>query len=77
MSRVCTVCGRDLPLEDFGAHARQREGRESMCKACKADRQRAYRATPRGAELARAAARRSKARTRARSGVSRGVVSPA
>lgn len=70
MTRVCPACRRELPLSTFGAHARKPGGRDTYCRAGKADRQRAYRATARSAELAREAVRRS--RSRHTSGVSRG-----
>jgi len=73
---LCPSCRRDLPPEAFGAHARKRDGRDTYCRACKADRQRAYRATARGRELARESGRRAKARRRATSGGPRGA-SPA
>lgn len=69
MTRACPRCRRDLPLDAFGAHARKRGGRDTYCRACVADRQREYRATPRGAELAREAVRRHRAR---KPGASRG-----
>jgi ribosomal protein L40E len=37
-TRVCRVCGRDLPLDAFGSHAKTWDHKATVCKECMADR---------------------------------------
>ena len=41
--KTCTGCGETKPLEDFKKHKAGRFGRESKCKDCERERQRAWR----------------------------------
>lgn len=34
-TKVCSVCGRELPLSAFGRHARTKDGLQTMCHKCK------------------------------------------
>ena len=74
-TKVCSACGRNLPLGDFYADARNRDGRYSECRQCirerrKRDRSRARQAerryTARNLDRRRATWRESQRRTRAR-----------
>lgn len=40
--KTCTGCGETKPLEDFKKHKAGRFGRESKCKDCERERQRAW-----------------------------------
>lgn len=37
-TRVCRVCGRDLPLDAYGSHAKTWDHKATVCKECMADR---------------------------------------
>ena len=41
-TRVCTKCGRELPLERFGRHTKSRGNYKHICKDCCAEYQREY-----------------------------------
>ena len=41
--RKCTECGQIKPLEDFAKDKRNRDGRDSRCKACHAESTRLWR----------------------------------
>lgn len=43
---VCTMCNEDKPLEDFHVHKLGRNGRDSVCRRCKAARSRERNADP-------------------------------
>ncbi|MCS0500461.1 hypothetical protein [Protaetiibacter mangrovi] len=58
---TCARCGATKPADLFARHAKSATGREGFCKGCKAERQRQWRATERGRELAREAVRRHRA----------------
>lgn len=50
VTKCCTTCGRELPLQAFARQARGRYGRESKCRECRAEQQRQRRdADPEGA----------------------------
>jgi hypothetical protein len=34
-AKTCRKCGETKPLEDFGRHPQQSDGRDTRCKACK------------------------------------------
>ena len=34
-TKVCKQCGRELPAEAFGRHARSRDGLQPICKECR------------------------------------------
>ena len=42
--RPCTRCGTTLPLDDFPANLRMRDGHSSWCRPCAAARTREWRA---------------------------------
>lgn len=35
-TKVCCACGRELPLDAFGKHARAKDGLQSRCRECTA-----------------------------------------
>jgi hypothetical protein len=43
MRKKCNTCGRRRPLEDFPADPRRGDGHGSYCRACVAERTRAWR----------------------------------
>lgn len=45
MTKVCSRCGSEKPLADFGKSPRKRDGVHAWCKACLCDRARQYRLT--------------------------------
>ena len=42
MSRTCTKCGTEKPLDEFSRSARGRHGFHTFCKPCKAEQTRAW-----------------------------------
>lgn len=34
-TKVCSRCGRELPISDFGRHARTKDGLQPMCRECR------------------------------------------
>lgn len=48
MNKVCTLCKRELPIDQFGLAKARRGGRECWCKECCNRRLAEYRATPDG-----------------------------
>lgn len=60
-TKVCVGCGNDLPLTAFGLFKEGKFGRRSKCKSCRADEERARRASQPPSEE-----RKEKARKRAR-----------
>jgi len=46
-TKVCTKCGKDKDIEDFGVKSSAKDGRKSRCKECRNEDNRTYRhATP-------------------------------
>ena len=43
LSKVCSGCGRDLPIADFRFRKRGAPGRQGCCRECYNDRMRGYR----------------------------------
>jgi len=43
LSKVCSGCGRDLPISDFRFRKQGEPGRKGCCRECYNDRMRAYR----------------------------------
>ena len=36
-TKVCSKCGRELPLSAFGKHAKTKDGLQAMCHECKSE----------------------------------------
>ena len=34
MTKVCSVCGRELPVSEFGRHSRTKDGYQPFCRQC-------------------------------------------
>lgn len=51
-TKVCPRCGRELPISDFGRHARTKDGLQPICRECrsKAGMERPLRARNDGSE---------------------------
>ena len=43
-TKVCAQCGRELPIENFGANKRATDGHKSYCRDCENENCRKYRA---------------------------------
>ncbi|GHT66416.1 hypothetical protein FACS1894110_10060 [Spirochaetia bacterium] len=43
LSKVCTVCGEEKPLEEYHNHPNGKYGKKSMCKSCASKKWTAYR----------------------------------
>lgn len=43
-TKVCSICGKELPLSHFYPHKNSKDGYASMCKCCRKERTRAQRA---------------------------------
>lgn len=50
-TKTCTKCGRDLPKEAFGKHARTRDGLQPYCKKCRSEARKGKTSRP-GREMA-------------------------
>ena len=37
-TKVCKACGRELPVSQFGKHARTKDGYQPICKECKSEK---------------------------------------
>lgn len=48
--KFCNKCKKNLPLESFNRMSSSTDGRQHQCKQCRAEIQRAYRATDKGKE---------------------------
>lgn len=42
-TKVCSRCGRELPLTEFSKNAQCRGGHSGVCKKCKTEQMRVYR----------------------------------
>ena len=42
-TKVCSRCGRELPLSDFSKNPTCRDGHAGVCKKCKVEQMRDYR----------------------------------
>lgn len=51
--KICRICGASKPLEDFYANVKGRDGKRPECKACTAERRKAWYAANREREIAR------------------------
>ena len=40
VTKVCTKCGRELPLDQFSKQAKAKDGKRSQCKECDLEYQR-------------------------------------
>ena len=55
--KLCTACGKPLPLSAFAADRRASDGRQSMCRTCQVTRRRTQRKPRRIANLLAAGVR--------------------
>lgn len=62
--KACSKCKQVKPVDAFGRNARATSGYQSWCRACYAEHQRQYRASPEGRERVRASQRDSYQRNR-------------
>lgn len=37
-TKVCSICGKELPLSEFYSHKNSKDGYNSMCKTCHKER---------------------------------------
>ena len=42
MNKICRVCDIDKPLDDFAIQPKNKDGRDSCCKVCQRDYDKAY-----------------------------------
>lgn len=54
-TKVCTVCGRELPLSQFSKSKTTKDGHENQCKECRCKRAKEKRAAKRANESAKSA----------------------
>lgn len=43
MTKVCTHCGRELPVSNFGRHSRTKDGYQPCCKECQSEMNKGHR----------------------------------
>ena len=43
MTKVCSKCGRELPVENFGRHSRTKDGYQPCCKECQSEMNKGHR----------------------------------
>ena len=42
-TKVCNCCGRELPVDQFGKHAKTKDGLQPICKECRSKKSKAAR----------------------------------
>ena len=57
-TKRCSACKTDKPLSSFAKHRGTKDGLQSACRACHAERMKAYHATEKGAAVRRASVAR-------------------
>lgn len=40
-TKVCNCCGRELPVDQFGKHAKTKDGLQPICKECRSKKSKA------------------------------------
>lgn len=43
MTKVCSVCGRELPVSEFGRHSRTKDGYQPFCRQCHSEMNKGHR----------------------------------